>query len=223
MDDGELPGFLEVSFDPTPGADNTIRLTVHEARLWDDIAAAAYKRLFAGVMRPPASSRQLPTAGARPHRSADRRFGMAENCRQRGKSSHHILEGWLIRSACSRCFCRSGSQIKTRHGPSPLVRRAHLTGNAGVDRISTLAVPRLVQLFRSTPDPNPEGRPWWAGLRCFWATAMRRGHTLTISGRTYGVNTSGGLRPMMGTNLSPRSGSAVAVLSRPQMPSRSSP
>ena len=30
-----------------------------------------------------------------------------------------------------------------------------------------------------------------------------------------GVNTSGGLRPMMGTNLSPRSRSAVAVLSRP--------
>ena len=46
MDDGQLPGFLETSFDPTPGADNTIRLTVHEARLWDDIAAAAEKLLL---------------------------------------------------------------------------------------------------------------------------------------------------------------------------------
>lgn len=48
MDDGKRPGFLEVSFDPTPGADNTIRLIVHEDRLWDDIADTTYKRLVAG-------------------------------------------------------------------------------------------------------------------------------------------------------------------------------
>lgn len=47
MFDGEFLGFIEVSFDATPGAVNAIRATIDDDGLRNMIAAAAHKRLAA--------------------------------------------------------------------------------------------------------------------------------------------------------------------------------
>ena len=53
MDNGELPGFLETSFDSTSGADDSIRLIIHKHLFWENLTAAAHERLFISGHAPP--------------------------------------------------------------------------------------------------------------------------------------------------------------------------